>query len=164
MTKPLLLALLFLLGVPAHAQMSNMPKELQSKMAEIGPVWGKDIAGNIAITQQHYMPLLEKAPHGGVTVTRDLSYGPDARHRLDIFRPDGGRKNMPIVVFLHGGAYVRGERDVTAEIYGNVSLFFARNRMLGVNATYRLAPAATWPAAAEDVGALVKWLKANAIT
>jgi acetyl esterase/lipase len=33
--------------------------------------------------------------------------------------------------------------------------------MLGVNATYRLAPATQWPGAAEDVGALVKWLRAN---
>lgn len=69
---------------------------------------------------------------------------------------------MPVVVFLHGGAYVRGERNLNAEIYGNVSMYFAQNRMLGVNATYRLAPAAQWPAASEDVSALVTWLKAHA--
>ncbi|MSP89427.1 MAG: alpha/beta hydrolase [Alphaproteobacteria bacterium] len=85
-----------------------------------------------------------------------------ARHRLDIYRPDGARKGMPVVVFLHGGAYVRGERNLNAEIYGNVSMYFAQNRMLGVNATYRLAPAAQWPAASEDVSALVTWLKAHA--
>ena len=33
-------------------------------------------------------------------------------------------------------------------------LYFAKNGMVGVNATYRLAPAAQWPAAAEDVKAL----------
>ena len=27
---------------------------------------------------------------------------------------------MPIVVFLHGGAYVRGSRSVNTEVYGNV--------------------------------------------
>jgi acetyl esterase/lipase len=66
------------------------------------------------------------------------------------------------VVFLHGGAYVRGERDVNAEVSSNVATYFARQGMLGVNATYRLAPAAQWPAAAEDVGALVAWLRKNA--
>ena len=57
---------------------------------------------------------------------------------------------MPIVVFLHGGAYVRGSRSVNTEVYGNVATYFARQGMLGVNGTYRLAPAAQWPAAAQD--------------
>src|ERR1041385_8562788 len=61
------------------------------------------------------------------------------RHRADIFRADG-LKNAPVVVFLHGGAYVRGDRDVNAEVYGNVPTYFARQGMLGVNATYRLPP------------------------
>jgi acetyl esterase/lipase len=69
---------------------------------------------------------------------------------------------VPVVVFLHGGAYVRGDRGVNAEVYGNVATYFARQGMLGVNGTYRLAPAAQWPAAAQDVGLLVQWLKANA--
>jgi alpha/beta hydrolase fold len=43
-----------------------------------------------------------------------------------------------------------------------VPLYFARKGMVGVNATYRLAPAAKWPAAAEDVKVLVAWLKSNA--
>jgi acetyl esterase/lipase len=33
--------------------------------------------------------------------------------------------------------------------------------MLGVNAGYRLAPAAPWPAGAEDIGAIVSWLRAS---
>jgi acetyl esterase len=47
-------------------------------------------------------------------------------------------------------------------VYGNVPMYFARQGMLGVNATYRLAPAAQWPAAAQDVASLVAWLKSNA--
>jgi acetyl esterase/lipase len=57
---------------------------------------------------------------------------------------------------------VRGDRDVNAEVYGNVPMYFARQGMLGVNATYRLAPAAQWPAAGQDVRSLVGWLKENA--
>jgi len=33
--------------------------------------------------------------------------------------------------------------------------------MLGINATYRLAPAAKWPAGAKDVGGVVAWAKTN---
>jgi acetyl esterase len=146
---------------PAPAQLANMPDELRARLAEINPGWGKDILGNVAKTLALYTPILAAAPKAGVATTRDIAYGPDARHRLDLHRPDG-RSSVPVVVFLHGGAYVRGERSVNAEVYGNVATYFARAGMLGVNATYRLAPAVQWPAAAQDVGLLVQWLKANA--
>ena len=155
-----LLALLFV-AAPALAQVSNMPAQVQQRLAEVGPGWGKDIGGNIEKTLEVYTPLLAVAPKQGISVQRDLAYGPDARHRADIFRADG-LKNAPVVVFLHGGAYVRGDRDVNPEVYGNVPMYFARQGMLGVNATYRLAPAAQWPAAAQDVASLVAWLKSNA--
>jgi len=155
------LLVLLCAAAPAFAQVANMPPQVQQRLAEVGPVWGKDIGGNIEKTLEVYTPLLAVAPKQGVTVQRDLAYGPDARHRADIFRADG-LKNAPVVVFLHGGAYVRGDRDVNAEVYGNVPMYFARQGMLGVNATYRLAPAAHWPAAAQDVASLVAWLKSNA--
>ncbi|MEI6304095.1 MAG: alpha/beta hydrolase [Betaproteobacteria bacterium] len=144
----------------AQAQVANMPPNVQERLAEVGPGWGKDIRGNIAKTLEVYTPLLAAAPKDGVTVTRDLAYGADPRNRLDIFRPEG-KSGMPVVVFIHGGAYVAGERSLNEEVYGNVPMYFARQGMLGVNATYRLAPAAKWPAAAEDVAAMVRWLKTN---
>jgi acetyl esterase/lipase len=149
------------LAVPALAQVGNMPPQVVQRLAEVGPGWGKDIGGNIEKTLEVYTPLLAVAPKAGIEVRRDLSYGPDARNKLDVYRA-GGLKHAPVVVFLHGGAYVRGDRDVNAEVYGNVPTYFARQGFLGVNATYRLAPAARWPAAAQDVAAVVAWLKANA--
>ncbi len=145
----------------AHAQVANMPLNVQERLAEVGPGWGKDIRGNIAKTLEVYAPILAAAAKDGVLVTRDLAYGPDARHRLDIHRLEG-KVGVPVVVFFHGGAYVAGERNISPEVYGNIPTYFARQGMLGVNATYRLAPAAKWPAAAEDVAATVAWLKANA--
>ena len=145
----------------AHAQVENMPSQVQQRLAEVGPGWGKDIGGNIEKTLQVYTPLLAVAPKAGIGEERNVAYGPDARQRLDLFRAEG-LKGAPVVVFFHGGAYVRGDRDVNSEVYSNVTRYFARNGMLGVNATYRLAPAAQWPAAAQDVGAVVRWLKENA--
>jgi acetyl esterase len=145
----------------ARAQVANMPRHVQDLLAEVGPVWGKDILGNNAKMLEVYTPILRGAPQASVRVVRDLSYGPDARHKLDLYKAEG-KSSVPIVVYLHGGAYVRGERNINNEVYANVAKYFARQGMLGVNATYRLAPSAQWPAAAEDVAALVKWLKANA--
>src|ERR1043165_9924573 len=156
-----ILCVLLLAPALAAAQVANMPAHVVQRLAEVGAGWGKAIRGNIEKTLEVYTPLLAVAPKTGVQVERNLAYGPDARHKADIFRAEG-LKNAPVVVFLLGGAYVAGDRDVNPEVYGNVPMYFARNGMLGVNATYRLAPAAQWPAAAQDVASLVAWLKANA--
>jgi len=148
-------------AVPAFSQVANMPPQVQQRLAEVGPGWGKNILGNIERTREVYTPLLAAAPKAGVSVLRDVAYGPDARHKLDLYRAEG-LKNAPVAAYFHGGAYVRGERNVNSEIYGNVATYFARNGLLGVNATYRLAPAAQWPAAAQDVASVVNWLKENA--
>ena len=55
-----------------------------------------------------------------------------------------------------------GDKDFYGEMYGNVATWFARQGVLGLNATYRLAPAAKWPSGADDVRGMVKWAKENA--
>ncbi len=150
----------------ALAQVANMPAEVQERLRQVGPGWGRDINGNIAKTLEVYVPLLAAAPKDGVKITRDLEYGPDARHRLDVHEPSGRKsgtdKAAPILIYFHGGAYVRGDRNVHAEVYGNIATYFARQGVVGINGTYRLAPGAKWPAAAQDVGRAVAWARENA--
>src|SRR5687767_10290933 len=137
--------------------------EAQSIAAEIrrlGPVFNDDVR---RATYALYVPLQERAPKDGVQVHKDLAYGEDPRHRLDVFvadqRPEG---TAAVVAFFHGGGYVSGERDpVPGLIYDNVPTFFARHGLIGVNATYRLAPGHKWPSGGEDVGKVVAWLVRN---
>jgi acetyl esterase len=149
-------------GNCALAQVEKLPPYLQETLAEIGPVFQKDISKTIPATIEAFQPLLKSAPRDGVTVTRNLSYGEDPRQILDVYRPTA-RTGAPIVIFVHGGAYVRGDKDGAGEAYGNIATWFARQGMLGINATYPLAPAAKWPAGATSVGAMVAWAKANAV-
>lgn len=114
-----------------------------------------------------YEPILEDAPRGRVRVTKDVAYGPHPRHLLDLYRPAEGvapRDSLrPVLVFFHGGAYTSGDRDVqSGQAYGNVTTYFARQGLLGVNATYRLAPDHPRPAGAKDVERLVAWLEEHA--
>lgn len=132
----------FFLGSPSYADTSRLPSNVQETLAQVGPGWGKDIGGNIAKTLAAFTPVLAAALRDGVTSVRDLVYGDDTRNKLDIFRRPGS-KDLPVMVFIYGGAYVAGERNLNEEAYSNVPLYFARNGFLGVNATYRLAPAAT---------------------
>src|SRR5690348_5640691 len=118
----------------AAAQVALMPQEVQQRLQQVGPGWGKDITGNIAKTLEVYEPILAAAPKSGVKVTKDVAYGPDARHRIDIFQ-DEGKTGVPVVVYLHGGAYVRGDRNISPEVYSNITTYFARQGMLAINGT-----------------------------
>jgi acetyl esterase len=111
-----------------------------------------------------FTPLQQRAPKDGVEIHKDLAYGEDERHRLDVYVPaHKPAKPAPIVVYFHGGGYIAGERSpLPGLIYDNVPTFFARHGLIGVNATYRLAPEHKWPSGAADVGKVVDWLRENA--
>ncbi|WP_133162337.1 alpha/beta hydrolase [Hyphococcus luteus] len=95
-------------------------------------------------------------------VLRDCAYGPDARHRLDIFLPEGGNEKRGVVVFVHGGGFIGGDKGAPgAPFYNNIGAWAAANGMIGVTMTYRLAPDHPWPAGAEDVAAAIDWLHAH---
>ena len=139
---------------------SPIAMETTAAIRKMGQVFNEEI---LNATYALYKPLQERAPKDGVTLHKDLAYGADHRHRLDIFVPaHKSAAAAPVVVYFHGGGYVAGARSpLPGLIYDNVSTFFARHGCIGVNATYRLAPAHQWPAGAEDVGSVVAWLRAN---
>lgn len=96
-----------------------------------------------------------------VEVTRDLEYGEDPRNRLDVFRK-AGAEGAPVLVFVHGGGFVMGDkRSAETPFYDNIGTFAALQGFVGVTITYRLAPANKFPAGPEDLAAVVHWLKAN---
>lgn len=94
----------------------------------------------------------------------DIAYGPEPRQRLDIHAPDGAEAGLvPILVFVHGGGFLKGDKGGGADwANANVGRMAAAAGFLGVVITYRLAPDHMWPAGADDVAAVVGWLKANA--
>ena len=67
-----------------------------------------------------------------------------------------------MVLFVHGGAFIRGDKDANAEIYANLPRYFARNACVGINIEYRLAPEAAYPGGALDTGLAVAWAHAHA--
>lgn len=126
-------------------------------LAEIGPRWGADIRGNSQIVKDAYAPMLASAPNDGIVVIRNTPYGPHARQLMDIFRPVTSQPEG-VLVFVHGGAFVRGDKQTSPEIYDNVLYWFARHGFLGVNIEYRLAPEAAFPVGADDVAMAMAWL------
>lgn len=142
----------------SHAALDDASRRL---MMDLGPVWGQDIWKHRDLVLSAYGPALERAPKAGVTVTRDIAYGAHARQILDLFVPVGVT-NAPVVVFVHGGAFMRGDKRVSSEVYDNVLYWFARQGIIGVNIEYRLAPKSPWPGGADDLALAIAWARANA--
>src|SRR5215831_9671074 len=97
----------------------------------------------------------------GVEVLRDLPYLPTgaAAHKLDVYRPETiGPRAQPVVLYIHGGGF----RILSKETHWAMGLLFARRGFVVFNVNYRLAPAARFPAAIEDVCAAYLWALENA--
>ncbi len=141
--------------------LENLPEPARRRLAEIGPVWGRDIPRHRDFVLHAYRPLLAAAPKAHVTVTRDIAYGADPRQVLDVYRYRD-TAGAPAVIFVHGGAFVRGDKDLDGEVYANVLYYFARHGFLGVNMEYRRAPEFKYPSGAQDVAAAVGWVRRHA--
>jgi len=57
-----------------------------------------------------FTPPLAAGPKAGVTVTADEAFGADPRQTLDVYQPQGAN-NLPVVVFVHGGALTSGNKN-----------------------------------------------------
>ncbi len=137
----------------ASAQQTPMPEDIAWKLLEIGRVI--DVPKTAAL----YAPLQQKEPYQGVKTERDVKYGPADRNLLDVFTPETGSSARPVLIFIHGGGFVAGnKRNPGSPFYDNIMLWAVKNGFVGVNATYRLAPQFVWPAGPEDLAAVVQWV------
>ena len=94
----------------------------------------------------------------GTRVELNLAYAKDGAesHRLDLFLPEKGEGPFPVVVWIHGGGWIRGSKEnchaapLVAKGYAAVSI------------NHRFLQQAAFPAQIEDCKAAVRWVRANA--
>jgi acetyl esterase/lipase len=99
-----------------------------------------------------------------VECVRDVSYtdGPRAdafRHRLDLYIPKG-IKDYPVVVLVHGGAWVMGDNRCCG-LYPSVGQFLASQGIGAVLPNYRLSPRVRHPEHVKDVARAVAWVRSH---
>jgi acetyl esterase/lipase len=156
--KPAFAALAALIASAAWSAERPMPPEIASKLLELGSVVDPPNTARL------YAPLQEKEPYQGVRIERDVKYGPADRNLLDVFMPETASSGQPVLMFVHGGAFIGGNKHTPGSpFYDNVMLWAVKNGFVGVNITYRLAPQFPWPAGAEDVAAAVQWVSENIV-
>ena len=134
----------------ATGAMAQVPPDIAAKLHAIGPKIDFSVGAL-------YAPLQPKEPYVGVTVVRDLAYGPDELQKVDVFSPAAGGKPRPVLLFVHGGGFTRGDKRQT----DNMLVWGVHHGMVGVNLDYRLAPKDPWPAGAQDLASAIAWTKAN---
>ncbi|HTC43835.1 MAG TPA: alpha/beta hydrolase [Steroidobacteraceae bacterium] len=139
-----------------------MSLDILAMAARIRALGDQIVPAAIEGTAKLYGPYHEREPYQGVKVSRDQAYGADARHLLDVFEPQTSGAARPVLLFVHGGGFVAGDKHRPGSPYqDNVALWAVRHGMVGVNMTYRLAPQHPWPAGAMDVGAAIAWVHAH---
>lgn len=134
---------------------------MQAESRKLLKSLGCELSHGLIDRTQKYLAAACRSPGENLQIERDIAYGPDARHRLDLFR-SGDTDNAPVLVFVHGGGFVTGDKSLPRlPFYENVGRFAAEEGWIGVTINYRMAPDNMWPAGAEDVARVIAWLREN---
>ena len=91
----------------------------------------------------------------------DLAYADQSEaQKLDLYIPTTGEGPFPVVVMVHGGGFMFGDKADGAGLTGVDQLLEAGYAVASIN--YRLSGEAIWPAQINDAKAAVRFLRANA--
>ena len=98
----------------------------------------------------------------GIKMERDIAYieGGDEAQKLDLYIPTTGDGPFPVVIMIHGGGFMFGDKADGAGLTGVDQLLEAGYAVSSIN--YRLSGEAQWPAQIHDAKAAVRYLRAVA--
>jgi acetyl esterase/lipase len=80
--------------------------------------------------------------------------------QLDVYYPSTATGLWPVVVMIHGGAWITGDKKSTPDLHAQPGL--NAQGILVVSINYRLGGAFPWPSMIEDAKCAVRYLRANA--
>lgn len=93
--------------------------------------------------------------------TADLRYAPGAgrRHLLDVYTPAGGTRDAPVLLQIHGGAWMTGNKRTQGRLLMNR---LARSGWVCVAINYRLSPRVHYPEHLIDCKRALAWVREHA--
>ncbi|KUJ15464.1 alpha/beta-hydrolase [Mollisia scopiformis] len=145
-------------------------------IASLNTTAGQSIPSILPPTFKIFAPLLSSHASTIKSIpSREVSYGTHPRQKLDIYTPPSSSSSAssPILIFLHGGGLVRGDKSSPQMpgnlVYANVGAFFALRGFTTLVMNYRRvdssAPGcqvgehAQFPSGGEDVSEALKWVE-----
>lgn len=96
-------------------------------------------------------------PPKGYSVQENVAYGLRARHRLDLFRTQTPREHRPLILFVHGGAWMHGDK----KDYRFIGEAFAKEGFDVAVINYHLAPEHIFPASIDDLSLALNYLNVH---
>ena len=96
-------------------------------------------------------------PRKGYSVQENVAYGLRARHRLDLFCTQTPREHRPLIVFVHGGAWMHGDK----KDYHFIGEAFAKEGFDVAVINYHLAPEHIFPASIDDLSLALNYLNVH---
>jgi acetyl esterase/lipase len=103
--------------------------------------------------------MAENGSDGSAVPQAEYAYGSESLQKLDFWHP-AGSKPAPLIVFVHGGGWKRGDKRNATGAAKVEHLIGAGYAFASIN--YRLVPSASVEQQAADVAAAVAWLRGNA--
>lgn len=105
--------------------------------------------------------LLEKHVPEGVSEVLDIPYDlQDKDAYLDIYYPTNNTQHLPLVVWVHGGGWISGDKGQTSNYFKIV----ASKGYIVASIDYSLAPEENYPTPIKQVMQALKYLQENANT
>ncbi len=138
----------------ARMAQAEVPPEIAKQLVVIG----RGVC--VPETAQLYRPFQPNPPYKGVSIARDISFGPDPKNVLDVFAPEKGGGSRPVLIYVSGGAGNKQQGGPNGDVfYDNIMLWAEKNGMVGVNMQRR--PGQAWDDPAKDVALVVQWVNKN---
>ena len=94
---------------------------------------------------------------GTIKAGDGIAYADGPRHKLDVYAPEARGSLAPVVFFIYGGGWNRGERSD----YQFVGRALASRGFVVVIADYRLVPEVQYPEFLGDSASALKWVQDN---
>src|ERR1017187_9218751 len=101
-------------------------------------------------------PQVRSSLPPGVEALKDLEYGKGSGRAmlLDLYLPEKGDKPLPLIIWIHGGAWMAGSKKEPSPV-----LHFTRDGYAVAQVGYRLSQETKFPAQIHDCKAAVRWLR-----
>lgn len=94
-------------------------------------------------------------PSGSFSKAEDVSYGPLSRQAMDIYKTDVPKPGAPVIVFIHGGSWTEGSKD----IYKFLAEGFTKDGYDIAVPNYRLYPETKYPGMIEDTAKSIAYVQ-----
>lgn len=94
----------------------------------------------------------------GYTLQKHLAYGLQSRQRFDLFKTKQPLAHRPLMIFVHGGAWLHGDK----KDYQFIGESFAKEGYDVLVMNYHLAPQHIFPKYVHDLQLLLKHIQHNA--